>query len=189
MLFKKWLLGVSAAVLAGVTAGCQNMPQVPVGDRTVLGGSAMAAGAAIPADGALLSTLTKGSDASALVVGADWQKIRQHASREAIAAANKAKTYPATAADVSKSPTADLNQDGFITIDELLALQQAGLRDNDIVDRLEHTRAYFEVTKDQERYLQEHFIKPAIVTAMTGTDLQDEARTASAEIGPAVPNK
>ncbi len=184
MLLKKWLLGVSTAVLAGAAAGCQNYPEVPAGDRTVLGGSAMAAGAVIPRDGGLLTTLTSGSEGGGLLVGADWQKIREHASREAVAAANKAKSSPASAADVSKSSTADLNRDGFITLDEIVALRQAGLSSHDIVNRMELTHAYFELTKDQERYLEDHSINPPIVRAMTGgVDLQDEARTASAEMG------
>jgi hypothetical protein len=187
----KWMIGVSAVFLAGIGAGCQNYPEVPAGDQMGMKASATSAGATIPSDNGLLAGLVGGTEGKSggYVVGADWSKIRQHASPEALAAAKKAESNPASAAEVKQASTADINQDGFITLDEIVALQQAGLSDREIVDRMEQTRAYFEVTKDQEQYLRDHAVKPAVVKAMKSIDDQNEAQTAAAEIGPAAPSK
>ena len=50
---------------------------------------------------------------------------------EAEAAAKKAETNPAKPDDVKNSDTADLNHDGFVTLDEVVALEKAGLKDRD----------------------------------------------------------
>ena len=50
-----------------------------------------------------------------------------------------AQESPATVDDVRRSSTEDLNGDGFVTVDELVALQRAGLSDDPILRRLEAT--------------------------------------------------
>jgi hypothetical protein len=62
------------------------------------------------------------------------------------------------------SPTADLNGDGFVTLDELLAMKEAGLTDNEMLERLRATNQSFEPTVQQQNYLRnkgfsEYFIE------------------------------
>src|SRR6266487_520856 len=75
---------------------------------------------------------------------------------DAAAAAQKAQSSPATAADAKNSSTADLNDDGFVTLDEVVAMRDAGISDKEMIKRLQKTQQYFELTADQQKYLRDH---------------------------------
>jgi hypothetical protein len=93
-------------------------------------------------------------------------------------AAEKAKANPATPADVKNSNTADLNDDGFVTLDEVAAMEKAGLSDKEQIRRLERTQQYFQLTKEQQDYLRRQGVSDEVITAMR--DMRpDEARVAS----------
>jgi hypothetical protein len=79
-----------------------------------------------------------------------------HNRQAAAAAIQRAQAAPATAADVHRSTTADLNHDGFVTADEVIALQLAGLGDMEIVRRLEATGHVFALTTPERDFLARH---------------------------------
>ena len=54
----------------------------------------------------------------------------------AVQANNTAQSKPATVQDVNNSTTADLNHDGFVTLDEVAAMASAGLSEQEMVKRL-----------------------------------------------------
>jgi hypothetical protein len=175
-----WLAGMAVAV-AGMVGGCANLPRTPDGDAAALQTQARAAGATIPGNDSVLAMLVKGAlgPSNGALVAADWIRIQEHQSSEAIDAASQARRHPATRADVGKSSTADLNGDGFVTLDEIVAMQNAGLSQNQIINLLEQTFYHFELTPPQRRYLRDQGIAPEVLAAIDHGPLGQNARTAS----------
>jgi CHASE3 domain sensor protein len=65
-------------------------------------------------------------------------------------------------------------------MDEVVAMQKAGLKDRDIINRLKATDQYFELTSDQEQYLRDHDVDNTVIDAMrTMGNETDNARRAS----------
>jgi hypothetical protein len=101
------------------------------------------------------------------LIGVVPEKVNGSAmSPEAIAASRRAEESPARPEDVRKSNTADLNGDGFVTLDELVAMRRAGLTDREMINRLHNTGALFLVTPEQERYLTDRGMSGAVVSAL-----------------------
>ncbi|HEX8524758.1 MAG TPA: hypothetical protein VF669_21075 [Tepidisphaeraceae bacterium] len=175
-------------VVLMVGAGCSNYPTVPVDNRVAVGHGAIAASHLSPGS-SILGSLVGGKHGTSggYLIGADWSKLKLDAGRDAMAAVEKAEKQPATAADVAPSKTADLNEDGFITTDEVVAMQQAGLSQRQMVDRLEKSRQYLELTAEQQQYLKSHAVPDAVVGAMERIEIQADAQTASLQIGPEEP--
>lgn len=187
MCIGKWLWGAFVSG-AGVVmlAGCSNFPTVPTGSSGAIGQGSMSA-AHLSQDDSILASLVGGERAGAkYLVGADWSMLKNGARQQASAAVRKAEISPASAADVARSRTADLNNDGFITLDEVIAMRQAGLSEQQMVDRIDQSHQYFEVTAAQQKYLKEQAVPGAVVSAMDHMNLSNvnEARTAAATIGP-----
>lgn len=72
--------------------------------------------------------------------------------------------------------TADLNRDGFITQDELIAMQRAGLEDQEIVARLRDTGQIFDLTPQQEEELLEAGVSRRVLRWMLELNLNAPAR-------------
>lgn len=166
----KWALG--GAMLLAPLSACESLPGSNEQQGAVIGGVAGgAAGAAIASDnrvlGALIGALVGAG--GGYLIGANVDRIRdtdeddRQAAQEAV---DKARTDPATAQDVRDAATADLNSDGFVTMDEVTAMSQAGLGDREILDRLEATNQVFELTDEQERTLVRGGVSPNVVEQM-----------------------
>jgi hypothetical protein len=127
---------------------------------------------AVPASamnrGSALSDLTGGDlgiGGGFLIAAApDKVKTRQH--QEALAAAEKAEQAPCVLEMVHDAPGADLNGDGFITLDEILAMVRSGLSDREVIDRLQRTKYIFHLTPQQERYLTDRGVSQNVVGAL-----------------------
>ena len=76
--------------------------------------------------------------------------------------------------DVNNSTTADLNHDGFVTLDEVAAMASAGLSEQEMVKRLEATGQVFELTDQQKKYLQDHGVSQNVINQMA--DINRAAR-------------
>jgi hypothetical protein len=162
--------------------GCENLPGNEKEQGAVIGGLAGAgAGALIGGKkNRLLGTLI-GAAAGAgggYLIGANWDKITGKKKEDAQKANDRAQREPARPEDVRDAKTADLNDDGFVTLDEVVAMQKAGLSDRDMIDRLRSTQQYFELTPDQEKYLRDRGVDDSVIVAMRDMNPED-ARTAS----------
>ncbi len=160
-----------AASLAGLLSvslvGCQNLPGTPQAQGAVIGGLGGAtAGAAIGHNA--VGTLLGGAlgAGAGYVIGANKDKITGRDQASATHATQTAQARPATAQDVARSSTADLNGDGFVTLDEVAALRQAGLSDDQMLQRLQATHQIFELTPDQENYLRSQGVDNYVITQM-----------------------
>ena len=183
---KTTALVLSASIGLAPLAGCENLPGGEKEQGAVIGGAGgAAAGAALGGKdhrlgGAIIGGIL-GAGGGYLIGAKMEDKDKEDSAQkreQAEAAAQKAKADPATAEDVSGTNTADLNDDGFVTLDEVAAMEKAGLSDKEQIRRLERTQQYFQLTSEQQDYLRKQGVSDEVILAMR--DMKpDEARLAS----------
>ena len=163
------LLSVAATLIAGTT-GCEQLPGSPEAQGTVIGGAGgAAAGAAIAGeDHRLIGALVGGvlGAGGGYLIGANSDRITGKDHHGAEKAVQSAQSRPATTEDAMRAQTADLNSDGFVTLDEVVAMRSAGFQDQQMLDRLAATSQVFELTSEQQRYLREHGVSQYVVDRM-----------------------
>jgi len=168
----------------GPLAGCSNLPGNSKGQGAVIGGVGGAlAGAALGKGHREMGALIGGAlgAGGGFLIGAQKDKVDAKRREEAIAANRRAEQNPAKAEQVDKASTADLNDDGFVTLDEVVAMERANLSDREMVDRLQRTGQVFELTEQQEKYLEDRGVSRDVVVEMREMNQPaDYARTASA---------
>ena len=81
-------------------------------------------------------------------------------------ASNNAEANPARPADVPKSDTADLNHDGFVTLDEVLAMNRVLPRDQ-VIARLKNFGGVFSLNRTQQQYLLDRGVPLEVIAVMT----------------------
>lgn len=161
----------SIALLAFGSLGCENLPGNRQTQGAVIGGVAGAGAGAVVGgeDNRLLGAIIGGAlgAGGGYLIGAhtDWfgDPDAESQAREAV---REAQADPATADDVSKSSTADLNQDGFVTLDEVIAMERAGLSDAEILVRLRLTDQVFELNRSQRSQLIAAGVSAEVVDEM-----------------------
>lgn len=165
-------VAASCALAVTLVAGCANLPGTNEEQGAVIGGvTGAAAGAAVAGSehrtlGALLGGLIGAG--GGYMIGARRDRIAgtPEDQKAAEAAMREAQSNPATVSDVATSTTADLNSDGFVTADEVIALSDAGLRDDEIVTRLRATGQVFELTPTERQYLLNNGVSLQVVDRM-----------------------
>jgi len=168
---------ISSLALAPL-AGCENLPGNKKEQGAVIGGVGGAvAGGALAKNNRLLGALIGGAlgAGGGYLIGSSLDKSDPSKNREdAVRADRRARDNPATASDACNARTADINGDGYVTMDEVVAMGKAGLSDDEMITRLERTGQFFELTSDQERYLTDHGVSRRVVTAMR--DINQDVR-------------
>ncbi|MDB6016101.1 MAG: hypothetical protein JWR19_590 [Pedosphaera sp.] len=158
---------ILVAILTCGIAGCQNLPGTKQSQGAVIGGLGGAAVGAAIGHNALGAVLGGALGAGAgYVVGANSDRIMGRDQASAAAATQNAQTRPATAQDVMNSTTADLNKDGFVTLDEVAAMRAAGLSDDQMLQRLRATNQIFELTPSQQSYLRDRGVSNYVINQM-----------------------
>src|SRR5687768_9054582 len=179
MLKRYCTLGIAAALLTA-TVGCENLPGDERAQGATVGGVAGAAvGAAVGGEGnRLLGALLGGAIGAGggYLIGANWDKITGKDSEGAQQAAQEAQARPATVEDAQRATTADLDSDGFVTMDEVVAMERAGFSDQKMVDRLRATGQIFELTAEQKNYLRSRGVSENVISqlATINQDKRDE---------------
>lgn len=171
---KTTILVLSASIGLAPLAGCESLPGNEKQQGAVIGGAGGAAAGAVIGGkdhrlgGAVIGGLIGAG--SGYLIGSKVEKDKDHndpaKKQQAEAAAQKAQQNPATAGDVKNSNTADLNDDGFVTLDEVAAMKKAGLSDKEQIRRLERTQQYFELTSAQRDYLRQQGVSDQVISAM-----------------------
>jgi hypothetical protein len=152
-----------------VLAACENMPGSRNQQGAVIGGAAGAAtGAAVAKNNRLLGALIGGAlgAGGGYVIAAKTDKINDNDQAAATTATRKSQENPATAEDARQAMTADLNLDGFVTLDEVAAMKEAGFSDQKMIERLKGTDQIFELTADQEKYLRDRGVSQTVIDEM-----------------------
>ncbi|MGF1632675.1 MAG: glycine zipper domain-containing protein [Phycisphaerae bacterium] len=172
---------VTAAAL--MLAGCESLPGGGKEQGAVIGGAGgAAAGAAISEDNRLVGALIGGvlGAGGGYLIGSRVDNDEGDAEQ----AAEEARRDPATVADARDADTADLNGDGFVSMDELIALNEAGYSDAEIRDRLEATDQVFQLDESQRARLVEAGLSRQLVVDMGRINREqlDAADTAGGRI-------
>src|SRR5688572_10057756 len=156
---------IAISVLVG--NGCSNLPGSPGQQGAVIGGASGAAvGAAVTKNRALGAVIGGAVGAAGgYVVGANKDKITGK-GKEAEEASRRSEEAPVTVEQAQSSATADVNADGFVTLDEIVALEQAGFTDEQLVEKLRATGQVYELTDAQKRYLAEKGVSQHVVDEM-----------------------
>jgi hypothetical protein len=112
--------------------------------------------------------------AGGYVLGANSDKILGKDKESAETAGQRAKTTPVTAEQAKNARTADVNNDGFVTLDEVSAMKDAGLTDREMLNRLEATGQIFDLTEEGKRYLRDKGVSENVIRQMQ--ELNQERR-------------
>jgi len=144
---------------------CEDLPGTKGQQGAVIGGASGAVIGATVSDNALLGGLIGGAlgAGGGYLIGANSDKIFGNDEKGAKTATTKAQQRPATAEEALKAATGDVNGDGFVTLDEVIALKAAGFGDDEIIRRLEATGQVFELTPEQETYLTDRKVSRSVV--------------------------
>lgn len=164
------LAGVLAAMAAGGCGIFQEASKV----RPAAGQNSPAAAAAnVPATAEQRTLGSLATEAAGpgggWIIGATPANITGHRVDLAQKANQQAEQQPAAPASVENSDTADLNRDGFVTLDEVLALKRAGLSSNAMIDRIRRTGATFELSDRQQRYLRDRGVEQPVIDVIRST--------------------
>lgn len=166
MLREKLIKTGIVSVLAIGLVGCENLPGGRREQGAAIGGASGAAVGAVlggkenRALGAVLGGVlgAAGGYVIASKTGRD--------SEQAVTAAKRAEDNPATPQDALNARTADLNSDGFVTLDEVVAMERANLSDQEMLDRMRATDQVYDLTEEQKRYLLERGVSQQVVNQM-----------------------
>ena len=176
---KQVCLGAITILLVGAI-GCEQLPGSREQQGAVIGGASGAAvGAAVGGENRVLGALIGGllGAGGGYLVGANWDKIRNKDREGAERASAEAQRDPATAEEARRATTADINRDGFVTLDEVVAMEQAGFADQEILDRLRSSGQVFELTEQQRQYLQNRGVSQRVVTQMENLNRTETSTT------------
>jgi len=182
--------GLTALLVLGASAtqltGCDNLPGGRKEQATVIGGAAgAAAGAIIADDNRILGALIGGAlgAAGGYIIGAetDWFEgdDDDDVEGEVNAADQRAQYDPATVAEARAATTADINDDGFVTLDEVIAMEQAGFTDREMLDRLEATGQIFDLNASQRQHLVDNGVSRNVVDKMIDINRAERDRILS----------
>lgn len=181
--FNLVLVGLAALSLVG----CENLPGSKGTQGAVIGGTGGAAVGAL-AGGEhhrLLGALIGGAlgTAGGYVVGANSDRILGHDQNGARQAARNSQEHPATPQQALAAPTADINGDGFVTMDEIVAMKQAGLTDAQMLQKLQATGQVFDLTPQQQQYLSSQGVDQYVLDQMPQLNRATRDRLLSAPPG------
>lgn len=158
---------IGSMALAPLT-GCEDLPGDEKTQGAVIGGIGGAvAGAALGGDdNRLLGALIGGAlgAGGGYLIGSQLDKADDE--DDAREANQRAKDNPVTMEEARRASTADVNNDGYVTLDEVVALEKAGLADDEIIRKLEKTDQFFELTNEQEEYLADRGVSQRVIDRM-----------------------
>jgi hypothetical protein len=159
--------------------GCDSLPGDKETQGAVIGGVGGALGGALVGgeDNRLLGALIGG----ALGAGGGWligsQLEKSDDKDDAVAADRRGRNNPVSASEARDARTADINGDGYITMDEVVAMEKADLSDSEMIERLERTGQFFELTRQQEEYLRDQGVSDRVIREMRSlnSDVRERA--------------
>jgi hypothetical protein len=170
---------IAGSLTAATITGCENLPGNKRTQGAVIGGGAGAiAGAALSKGNPLLGALLGGAlgAGGGYLIGVQME----HADRKNVSGAqqavNNAQNNPATPEQARQAPTADINGDGFVTMDEVIAMDRAGLSDEEMVRRLRATGQVFALTTEQKDYLVANGVSRSVVNQMDSINKDERDR-------------
>lgn len=161
---------LSGALLMSLGAGCSSLPGNEPTQGAVIGGVAGAAAGALigGGDNRLLGGLIGGAAGAGggYLIGSKLDKAGEKDQGDATKASERAQKSPASIEQAKEARTADVNGDGYVTMDEVVSLQKAGFNDDEIISRLNKTGMFFDLSSKQQQYLRDNGVSGRVVSAM-----------------------
>lgn len=160
-------LSLALAVPFATLGGCAQAPGDEPEQGAVIGGLAgAAAGAAVAGDedrlaGALIGAVL-GAGGGYLI----GQQVDKKNEQEAREAAEKARANPASADAARQARTADVDNNGFVTVDEVIAMEQAGMTDEEMLEKLRATDQVFELGNAERDQLAQAGVSDNVIQRM-----------------------
>ncbi|MGZ8898628.1 MAG: glycine zipper domain-containing protein [Limisphaerales bacterium] len=169
--------GIITICITGLV-GCSSLPGNDQQQGAVIGGASGAAvGAAVSKNRALGAVIGGAVGAAGgYVIGKNKDKITgkdNDNDNEVEQAAAKAQEAPVTPQEARNATTGDVNNDGFVTLDEVIALEQADLTDDQIIERLRATNQVFDLTEEQRRYLLDRGVGQSVIDRLATLNQTD----------------
>jgi hypothetical protein len=165
-----WRRNTLTVLLAGGLVGCAvtqsaSPPSAPsVSARPAAATiSAPSAGASSPVAGFAERAAGPGGG---WIIGARTNWIDRNRLDLAKRSNDAARQSPASVGSIDHSDDADLNSDGFVTLDEILAMKRAGLSNSTIIKRINETPQVFSINARQEQYLIDRGIDQPVIKAI-----------------------
>lgn len=161
-------------------AGCETLPGNSETQGATIGGVAGALAGSQLGDESVFNALLGGAlgAGAGYLIGANSDELFG-GNGDARRAVGDAQTDPATVDDVRRTTTADLNGDGFVTTDELVAMEEAGLSDDEMLRRLRATGQVFDLTIDQQNQLADAGISSNVLRQMPNINRAERDRLVS----------
>ena len=168
---RKWVAwGVGAALCSAPLVACQELPGTRTQQAMAVGGATGAVlGYALNEENRVLGALLGGAlgTGGGWVIGAKTDWFENPSARDAAEdAIRDSQRSPVSVDDVTRSRTADIDDDGFVTFDEMVAMERAGLSDDEILRRLRATGQVFDLTREQEGALLDAGVSSYVVREM-----------------------
>jgi hypothetical protein len=180
MLNRAVLLTITAgSLVAASMTGCENLPGTKRQQGAVIGGASGAvAGAALAKGNPVLGALLGGAlgAGGGYLIGVQMEKADNKDSAGANQAVQNAQSNPATPEQARNAATADVNGDGFVTMDEVVALERAGLSDDQILQKLRASNQIFALTQEQKDYLVGQGVSRNVVNQMENINREQRDR-------------
>lgn len=186
-----------SALLALTLAGCANLPYSPKTEAAVAGAAAGAAASALLTDdeggmGTIVGALAGAGLGYVLASETDWftnnqsQESHHHHSSSSHKRASflehlaTARVQPATVASVYTDNDADLNGDGLVTMDEIVAMAHSDLSEDQVIARLKATEQVFFVSASQRQRLMSYGVSRDVVAQLEALDQASTSATSPA---------
>lgn len=159
---KLLLTGALCAGLGIGLSGCSSAPGTPGQQGAVVGGATGAAVGASVTHNRALGAVIGGAVGAAggYVVGNKTGPLDKKDNGATTT------TYPDGTVQTTTTQTADLNRDGYVTLDEIVSMEKSGLPDDEMVRRIQATGLTFDLNDEQRKYLSDHGVSPNVVNQL-----------------------
>ena len=129
-------------------------------------------------DAALLAPLVSDPSTAGYLIGATPERLQATQADRAAAetAVRLAREQAADTQGALRAPSADLNGDGLMTTDELIALSKVHTDDNALLRELAATGCVFELNPSQQDYLLAHDVPRSVVGRLPQLNSADRRR-------------
>jgi len=161
-------------------AGCSSAPGTAGQQGAVVGG---ATGAAVGA------SVTKNRALGAVIGGAVGAAGGYVVGKKTGHLDNKKDNQgaPSTSTDTGEYnatvATADLNNDGFVTLDEIVKLDKNGESDEEIIRRITATGMTFDLNDEQRKYLTDHGVSQTVINRLPSINRSSTTTTTTTSPG------
>ena len=178
---KKELLLIGTICTGLGLSGCSSAPGTAGQQGAVVGG---ATGAAVGA------SVTKNRALGAIIGGAAGAAGGYVIGNKTGHIDKKDNTTTTTSPDViehtATGETADLNHDGFVTLDEIVKLDKDGFSDDELVRRVQATGLTFDLNEEQRRYLMDHGVSQSVIDRLPTINRSTTTTTTTSSDGTTV---